>query len=323
MNGYSVGDSGTILKTTDGGGNWVTEWNKFSLNYNSVYFIDQQTGFIAGDKGIILYTINGGIDWNIQTSGTDNLLTSIFFIDNKIGYASGNNGTMLKTTNGGELWDYLFAGLAKTIFCVYFTDPDIGYIAIQGGVLKTTNGGSSWSQILSTYYNVIKSIRFLDGKNGYVGGDLLFFTTDAGNSWNNISLMDITPNNISDLYFIDSKTGYVVGDNGMILKTTSGGITSINNNEKPIHLTNYYISQNYPNPFNPSTTINYSLSKAGNVKLTIYNILGSKVATIVDAYKPAGNYSVQFNGSNLASGIYMYRLESGNYSAAKKLILIK
>jgi hypothetical protein len=85
----------------------------------------------------------------------------------------------------------------------------------------------------------------------------------------------------------------------------------------------YRLSPNYPNPFNPSTTINYSLAKAGDVKLTVYNALGSKVATIVNEYKPAGNYSVKFNGNNLASGIYLYRLESGNYNAVKKLILMK
>ena len=83
------------------------------------------------------------------------------------------------------------------------------------------------------------------------------------------------------------------------------------------------LSQNYPNPFNPTTTINYSIPKEGNVRLTIYSAIGKKEATIVNEYKPAGNYSVQFNGSNLASGIYLYRLESGNYSAAKKFILMK
>ena len=91
----------------------------------------------------------------------------------------------------------------------------------------------------------------------------------------------------------------------------------------PNIVTNFRLDQNYPNPFNPSTRINYSLSKAGNVKLTIYNSIGSKVATLVNEYKSAGNYSVQFNGNYLASGIYLYRLESGNYNAAKKLILMK
>jgi hypothetical protein len=85
----------------------------------------------------------------------------------------------------------------------------------------------------------------------------------------------------------------------------------------------YSLLQNFPNPFNPSTTIKYSLAKEGNVNLTVYNSIGSKVATIVEGYKPAGNYSVQFNGSKFASGIYLYRLESGNYSAAKKFVILK
>jgi hypothetical protein len=98
---------------------------------------------------------------------------------------------------------------------------------------------------------------------------------------------------------------------------------SVNSIKDKYSLTDFSLGQNYPNPFNPSTTINYSLPISGNVKLTIYNSIGSKVATLVNEYKPAGTYSVNFNASNLASGIYLYRLESGTYSAAKKLILIK
>jgi len=108
--------------------------------------------------------------------------------------------------------------------------------------------------------------------------------------------------------------GIVYGDT-----STIAGITD----KVPTQPKEYVLSQNYPNPFNPTTTINYSIPKAGQVKLTVYNAIGSKVATIVNEYKPAGNYSVQFSASNLASGIYLYRLESGNYTNAKKLILLK
>jgi hypothetical protein len=89
------------------------------------------------------------------------------------------------------------------------------------------------------------------------------------------------------------------------------------------NIPSFNLQQNYPNPFNPTTTINYSLPKAGNVKLTVYNTLGSKVATILNEYKPAGNYSVQFNGSNIASGIYFYKIEAGQFSQIKKMILLK
>jgi len=100
-------------------------------------------------------------------------------------------------------------------------------------------------------------------------------------------------------------------------------VTSVND-KMPLNVPiAFALQQNYPNPFNPSTTINYSTTKPGNVKLSVYDITGSKVATIVNENKPAGNYSVQFNGANLASGIYLYRLESGSYSASKKFILMK
>jgi hypothetical protein len=101
------------------------------------------------------------------------------------------------------------------------------------------------------------------------------------------------------------------------------GITGVGDDAVNQIPRNYSLSQNYPNPFNPVTNIKYSIAKEGNVKLTVYNAIGSKVVTIVNEYKPAGSYSIQFDGSNLASGIYLYRLESENYSAAKKFILMK
>ncbi len=95
----------------------------------------------------------------------------------------------------------------------------------------------------------------------------------------------------------------------------------------------FFLSQNYPNPFNPSTTISYSINQPGFVTLKVYDILGNEVATLVSEEKQSGSYEVEFSaigGSasggdayNLSSGIYFYRLTSGNYSASKKLILQK
>lgn len=85
----------------------------------------------------------------------------------------------------------------------------------------------------------------------------------------------------------------------------------------------YKLSQNYPNPFNPTTIIQYSIQKQGLVTLKVYNMLGEEVATLVNQNQNAGNYSVNFNASQLASGVYMYRIDSGNFTATKKLILLK
>ena len=85
----------------------------------------------------------------------------------------------------------------------------------------------------------------------------------------------------------------------------------------------YSLSQNYPNPFNPSTTINYSLPKAGKVKLIVYNIVGQKVATLVDEFQNPGYYKIQFNASMLTSGVYFYQLITDDFVKAKKMILLK
>ena len=85
----------------------------------------------------------------------------------------------------------------------------------------------------------------------------------------------------------------------------------------------YSLSQNYPNPFNPSTEINFSIAKSGNATLTVYNILGSEVAKLVNGYMEAGKHSVKFDANNLTSGVYFYTLKSGNFASTKKMMLTK
>jgi len=88
-------------------------------------------------------------------------------------------------------------------------------------------------------------------------------------------------------------------------------------------VTDYALSQNFPNPFNPSTTINFALPEAGMVNLTVYNILGQQVASLVNDVRSAGSHSVTFNASNLSSGIYIYRLQAGNNVISRKMNLLK
>jgi hypothetical protein len=85
----------------------------------------------------------------------------------------------------------------------------------------------------------------------------------------------------------------------------------------------YELSQNYPNPFNPSTTIKYQIPNAGNVTLIVYDILGREVTTLVDEFKNEGRYEVNFNASKLASGVYIYTIKSNDFTASKKLMLLK
>jgi hypothetical protein len=102
-------------------------------------------------------------------------------------------------------------------------------------------------------------------------------------------------------------------------------VTSSKNVEPEI--INYKLSQNYPNPFNPSTIISYQIPTAGNITLKVYDVLGNEVATLVNEYKPAGNYEVEFKSTvgshQLANGVYFYQLKAGDYAQTKKMILLK
>jgi hypothetical protein len=106
------------------------------------------------------------------------------------------------------------------------------------------------------------------------------------------------------------------------------GVEKLTANSKTNNLipTEYNLSQNYPNPFNPCTKINYELPKDSKVKLVIYDILGREIKTLVNELKQAGRYTVEFNGTQYASGVYFFRIlveEGKSYSSVKKMVLIK
>jgi hypothetical protein len=105
--------------------------------------------------------------------------------------------------------------------------------------------------------------------------------------------------------------------------THSFNYTPTGVNDPVAAVNNFRLLQNYPNPFNPSTTINYSLPQKNNVSLKVYDVLGREVANLVNTTQEAGNHSINFNASKLASGLYIYTLRSGNNSVSKKMMLMK
>ena len=102
-----------------------------------------------------------------------------------------------------------------------------------------------------------------------------------------------------------------------------GGVTDIGNDRDDIKLTSYQLFQNYPNPFNPNTTISWQSPVGSNQTIKLFDVLGNEIATLIDEYKPAGRYEVEFNAEKLSSGIYFYQLNAGNFMQAKKMILLK
>ncbi|MFQ5454347.1 MAG: ethylbenzene dehydrogenase-related protein, partial [Candidatus Zixiibacteriota bacterium] len=126
------------------------------------------------------------------------------------------------------------------------------------------------------------------------------------------------------LALIDNGGGAEHWTTGSVLHTLNiKSITGVEDRKVAEFPKSYSLSQNYPNPFNPTTNIEFELVQQGNVKLKIYNILGEEVATVVDKVMPAGRQKITFDGANLATGVYFYRLEVNGFVATKKLLLMK
>ena len=102
---------------------------------------------------------------------------------------------------------------------------------------------------------------------------------------------------------------------------TSSGVTSVT--EGQVIPGEFRLEQNYPNPFNPSTTIKYELPKSSMVRLTVYDMLGREVASLMNETRGAGVYEVKFDASNLSSGVYLYKLQAGDLVQTRKLLLVR
>ncbi len=133
--------------------------------------------------------------------------------------------------------------------------------------------------------------------------------TDGANIY--IGFREWVTDNIND--------GDVIGLDLISLVSNTTGIHQ-NGSEVPA---SYNLSQNYPNPFNPSTKIDFNLPKSGNVKLAVYDMIGNEVAVITNGQLAAGNYTAEFNATKLASGVYFYKLITGEFTSTKRMILVK
>lgn len=157
-----------------------------------------------------------------------------------------------------------------------------------------------------------------------------------------VSVVDQTYNSASPSSFKFSVADYKVGKKYMLMLYNTTNLTAtyprsattadysivfdpngVANEDIKVSPKEFTLSQNYPNPFNPSTNIRFTLPEAGNVKISIFNTLGQEVKTIINEFRNSGNHSVSFNASELSSGTYFYKLESGKYSKTMKMMLIK
>lgn len=334
---WCVGWWNTILKSTDGGNNWIVirDGPISSSTFRKVHFINSETGWMLRSN-YILRTTNGGISFD-STNTVFTILNDIYFKDALTGVLCADGARIMKTTDGGVVWNLvpipLYQGEQPNFYRLSFVNNLFGWTVGEGDnsglgklVYKSTNFGTSWDTIARVPYpsnELNYSVFFTDLNTGFCGGTggYIFKTTDSGNNWQ----QQIVPIDgfRRDFNFINDTTGWAVGGGGYILKTTNGGtyvrIETISN-EIPKQFNLY---QNYPNPFNPQTTIEIYVPLEDNIKIIVYDVLGKEISILADERLKAGKYKIEFNRSNLSSGIYFYTLYYSKGIITKRMILNK
>lgn len=175
-------------------------------------------------------------------------------------------------------------------------------------MVVSVQNGSQYLIYLDGSLVLTGSIQAIDGRFG-LDKDLLIFADEDGED----DIIDCAELAIYNYPLTEAEVKALGG---------FGHIVGVEQEDDSIPV-DYSLSQNYPNPFNPVTKIDYTMPVAGNVSLKIYDILGNEISVLENGYRNAGRHSVTFDGSKLASGIYIYRILSGNFSSTKKLVLLK
>ena len=220
--GYAVGKS--ILKTEDGGQNWVpVPYLSSKQTINDVYFKDKKDGLAIGEGGLILTTKDAGKTWkSLQTNALSGL-KSIHFSDKNNGWIVGKDGAMLNTVNGGDTWSTRFLFGDGSYNDITFVEGKYGWLVCDyGKILHTKDGGSTWKvqEIFST--SDLNAVHFFDKRNGLVVGNdgLILITNDGGRNWK--GRYGGTTSNLNSINVMDYNV-YVAGDDGYILNSTSKG----------------------------------------------------------------------------------------------------
>ncbi len=304
-----------LLKTTNGGDDWSAEdFPDSSKLIRTIFFFDSLNGFVGGSY--IGYTSDGGTSW--VESDIDSNMVSDFpvykfnFLNRQFGYACGGRidvaGVVWRTTNSGLNWTAQGIS-ADEVFDIFIFDS-LNAITLSGdpeglypiAKITTTNSGETWNNEDLPYFGLSFAIDFRTYNEGWsASGYKFLLTTNRGETWSEFETPDSVV--VYDLQFLDARNGYAVGDNGVILKLDP---TLVEVEDEILLPDEFILYQNYPNPFNPSTKLGFRISSAsggGFVSLTVYDVLGNEVATLVNEYKPAGEYEVELYTSNPASAI--------------------
>ncbi len=327
------GNNGTVLVSENAGLNWsiktpVTSTNLYGVDHN--YYL-----YAVGDNGTILYAneiITGSLV--SRTSGTTRNLKAVTMSisNNQRVVVVGEKGTILRTINGGLNWDnvsipdttFNFLSLSKK--SIYYPTDIFVAVGSGGRIYKSTDIGATWQQKTSGTTNTLRSVYFHSPDSGVVVGDngTIRLTTNGGETWFTNAFFNSPPTRqykSVSLVYRNNKTFSALSDT-MFFVSEEPVVVGI----EPVNIENpkdFSLSQNYPNPFNPMTKIKFQLPFNGSVRLTVFDMLGKEIEILVNKDLNVGTYEYEWNGVNLPSGVYFYKLTFGNFTETKKMLMVK
>lgn len=340
--GWAVGENGVIVKTTNAGADWIKSSLDPSLTFYSISLLNSDTAWIAGTNGSLFLTLDAGKEWKKVNANLSEDLIKIQFINKNLGYLASRN-QLYKTTNSGITWvPNIDSEVQINDFDFY--DSVYGVFVAGMSVWVTSDGGEIWnekyyanSHAFPRFVNVRmfdpNKILFVSTYNhpaNYLGS--IYRSYDGGENFSSAAFGE----NIywDKSYFSSMNLGWMLGGNynnehGFIFKYEGNG-DPIGNDDPDKVSYNYFLYQNFPNPFNPTTKIKFTIPgvvdekfRPQQTKLIVYDILGREIKTLINKPMQPGEYEVEFDATDLPSGVYFYRLTSGVFNQTRKMVLLR
>ena len=345
---YASWQSLNILRSTNGGTNFSTITPPSSTRTSFIApfrsFLNNHAIIYAGrDK--IFKSSNSGSNWtatnnNISLDGNPAIAMEISYqTSDKVYVATAPFGTargnIFRTIDSGTSYTNITGILPDRFPSDIAVDPfndSIVYVTFygfdSGHIFKSTNSGDSWTDISDNLPNIPAPAVIVDPNNTnhvYVGTDVgVFVSTTGGGNWQdfNDGLPDVVQAMDLNYTTVNNVIRVMTHGNGAYERRFLSQIVNDLESE-PISVTGFKLEQNYPNPFNPTTNFEFRIAGFGLVKLSIYDLLGNEIVTLINKEMSGGTHKVYFDGTGLPSGTYFYRLEAGRYSETRKMVLIK
>jgi len=325
LKGWIGGGSVDIYSTTDGGQTWNDQIVPDQGVVTSFVFADSLHGWINGCP--IYYTSDGGQTWTRRENVCSVTLSAVSATE---AWEYEGNYDIQHTTDAGLTWESrLYSLRAQNM---KFADPMHGWVARSSGpsdesVWSTMDGGTVWNRRLTVdSSDSYEGLYVLDSLNVWVAmhdhlvngaKSFVLHTADGGGSWDTVNVGI----SFGDLAIVDPRHIWAMGPDNSIRRFIPPAPSAVHPVGAPVP--QLLSLSAYPNPFNPTTTLLFDLPRAGRARLTIYDVEGRLVRTLADEVLTAGRHLLEFDGSQLSSGVYFARLESAALSRTQKLVLLK